>query len=88
MKVAQECYIGSTAIFTLLYINVTDPLKNLFQIIYTNSVPTSQETHYVSATNINQVILSRDITAVYCEKHWKTEIHSVGRMQSFSMLKQ
>jgi hypothetical protein len=34
-----------------------------------NSVRTSQETHYVSATKPNRLMLFRKTVAVYCEKH-------------------
>jgi hypothetical protein len=37
--------------------------------IYTDSVRTSQETHYVSATETNWLILFRETVAVYCENH-------------------
>jgi hypothetical protein len=35
----------------------------------TNSVRTSQETHYVSATKPNRLMLFRETVAVYCEIH-------------------
>jgi hypothetical protein len=38
-------------------------------VIYTNSVRTSQETHYVSATENNRLMLFRETVAVYCENH-------------------
>jgi hypothetical protein len=34
-----------------------------------SSVRTSQETHYVSATKPNGLMLFREIIAVYCENH-------------------
>jgi hypothetical protein len=34
-----------------------------------NSVRTSQETHYVSATKTNWLMLFRETVAVYCENH-------------------
>jgi hypothetical protein len=37
--------------------------------IYTNSARTSQETHYVSVTKPNRLILFRETVAVYCENH-------------------
>jgi hypothetical protein len=37
-------------------------------LIYTNSVRTSQETHYVSAREPNRLMLLRETVAVYCEK--------------------
>jgi hypothetical protein len=38
-------------------------------MILTNSVRTSQETHYVSAIEINPLMLFRETVAVYCENH-------------------
>jgi hypothetical protein len=37
--------------------------------IYKSSVPTSQETHYVSATKTNRLMLFWETVAVYCEIH-------------------
>jgi hypothetical protein len=37
--------------------------------IYIKPVRTSQETHYVSATESNQLMLLRERFAVYCENH-------------------
>jgi hypothetical protein len=37
--------------------------------IYSNSVRTSQETHYVSTTKPNRLMLFRETVAVYCENH-------------------
>jgi hypothetical protein len=37
--------------------------------IYKNSVRTSQETHYVSATETNWLMLFGETVAVYCENH-------------------
>jgi hypothetical protein len=45
-----------------------------------SSVRTSQETHYVSATKPNCLILFREVTAVRIIRN--TQIHCVGRMQS------
>jgi hypothetical protein len=38
-------------------------------VVYINSVCTSQETHYVSATKPNRLMLFRETVAVYCENH-------------------
>jgi hypothetical protein len=38
-------------------------------IIYKNSVHTSQETHHISATKPNRLMLFRETVAVYCENH-------------------
>jgi hypothetical protein len=35
--------------------------------MYKNSVRTSQETHYVSATKPNRLMLFKETVAVYCE---------------------
>jgi thioredoxin-related protein len=41
-------------------------------MLYKNVVLTSQETHYVSTTETNQLLIFRQKkTAVYCEKHTK-----------------
>jgi hypothetical protein len=40
-------------------------------VMLKNSIRTSQETHYVSATNPNRLILFRETVAVYCENHRK-----------------
>jgi UDP-glucose 6-dehydrogenase len=35
----------------------------------THTVRTSQETHYVSATELNRLMLFGETVAVYCENH-------------------
>jgi hypothetical protein len=42
---------------------------NRTERIYINSVRTSQETHYGSATETNRLMLFRETVAVYCENH-------------------
>jgi hypothetical protein len=37
--------------------------------MYRNSVRTSQEAHYVSATETNRLMLFGETVAVYCENH-------------------
>jgi hypothetical protein len=37
--------------------------------VYTNRVRTSQETHYVKATNPKRLMLFGETVAVYCENH-------------------
>jgi hypothetical protein len=37
--------------------------------MYKNSVFISQETHYISATKPNRLMLFRETVAVYCENH-------------------
>jgi hypothetical protein len=56
---------------------------------YKNSVRTSQEAHYVSATKSNRLVLFWETVAVYCENHTEhTDTLCVDIMQSFSVLKQ
>jgi hypothetical protein len=37
--------------------------------LYDNSIRTSQETHHLSVTKPNQLMLFRETATVYCEKH-------------------
>jgi hypothetical protein len=37
--------------------------------IYSNSVRTSQETHYITTTKHNRLMLFRETVAVYCEDY-------------------
>jgi hypothetical protein len=47
--------------------------------IYINSVRTSQETHYVSATKPIRLILFGETVAVYCENHTEnTDIYKLS----------
>jgi hypothetical protein len=46
-----------------------NPLKTEFLLIYKNSVRTSQETHYVSTTKPNRLMLFMETVAVYCDNH-------------------
>jgi hypothetical protein len=56
--------------------------ENRLEQIYTNSVRTSQETQYVSATEPNRLMLFGWTVAIYCENHTG---HS-GKCYSFSWL--
>jgi hypothetical protein len=47
--------------------NHTERGMALFRLIYINTVRTSQETHYVSATKTNRLMLFGETVAVYCE---------------------
>jgi hypothetical protein len=48
----------------------TGALKTDFLLkIYKNSVRTSKETHYVSVTETNRLMLFGETVAVYCENH-------------------
>jgi hypothetical protein len=48
---------------------------------YNNSVRTSQEMHYVSTTEICRIMVFGE-SLFTVRIIWKTQIHSVGRMQS------
>jgi hypothetical protein len=54
-------------------VNLINPLTTEFLLnnIYINSVSTSQETHYVSATESNWPVLFTETIAVYSENHTK-----------------
>jgi hypothetical protein len=51
--------------------------------VYINSVRTSQETHCVSITKPNQLKLLGKQSLFIVRIIWNTQIHCVGRMQSF-----
>jgi hypothetical protein len=46
-------------------------------------VCTSQETHYVSATKPNQLVLFGETVAVYCEKHTEHTDTLCGQNEKF-----
>jgi hypothetical protein len=48
---------------------------------HTDTVRTSQETHYVSATKPNRLMLFRETIAVYCENHTEHTDTFCGQMQ-------
>jgi hypothetical protein len=41
------------------------------QVLYKNPIRTSQETHYVSATESKELILLVEAISAYCENHKK-----------------
>jgi hypothetical protein len=53
------------------------------QRLYKNSVRTSQETHYVSATKPNRLMLFGETVAVYCENHTE-HISTLSRQNAWS----
>jgi hypothetical protein len=55
--------------------------------IYKNSVRTSQETHYISATKPNRLILFRETVAVYCENHTEHKDILCGQNAEFFIIK-
>jgi hypothetical protein len=52
--------------------------------VYIYSVPTSQETRYVTATKPNRLMLFREIIAVYCENHTEHTNTLCGQNAEFS----
>jgi hypothetical protein len=51
--------------------------------VYINSVRTSKETHRVSATELNRLMLFRETTAVCCENHTKRTDTFCGQNTEF-----
>jgi hypothetical protein len=51
------------------------------------AVRTSQETHYVSATEPNRLMLFGEQSLFIVRTVRKTQIHCMGRMLSFAMLR-
>jgi predicted Zn-dependent protease with MMP-like domain len=66
-----RCSFGSGILLIREYSvrRVISPLKTEFLLNYIYSGRTSQETHYVSATKPNRLMLFREAVAVYCENH-------------------
>jgi hypothetical protein len=60
---------------------------NFIQIIYKDSVRTSQETYYVSATKPNWLMLFGEIIAVYCENHTEHTNTLFGQNAEFPNVK-
>jgi hypothetical protein len=52
-------------------------------MIYKNTVRTSQETHYVSATETSRLKLFKETVAVYCENHTKRTNTFCGQNAEF-----
>jgi hypothetical protein len=48
---------------------VINSLKTKFLLNYKNPVRTSQETHYISATEPSWLMLFKETFAIYCENH-------------------
>jgi hypothetical protein len=55
--------------------------------MYTNSVRTSQETYYVSATEPNRLMLFRETVAVYCENRTEHTDTFCGQNADFYYVK-
>jgi hypothetical protein len=56
-------------------------------IIYKNSVRISQETHYVTATKPNRLMLFRETVAVYCENRTEHTNTLCGQNAEFGYVK-
>jgi hypothetical protein len=54
---------------------------------YTNSIRTSQETHYVTATKTNRLMLFGATVAVYCENHMEHTDTLRGQNAGFKCVK-
>jgi hypothetical protein len=54
---------------------------------YKNSVRTSQETHHVSATKPNRLVLFRETVAVCCENHTEHTNKLRGQNAEYSCVK-
>jgi hypothetical protein len=61
---------------------------NSFKMIYKKSVRTSQETHYVSVTKSNRLMLFRETVAVYCENHTEHRNTRCGQNAEFYYVKE
>jgi hypothetical protein len=61
---------------------------DFFGTVCRSSVRTSQETHYVSATEPNRLMLFGETVAVYCENRVEHTDTLWAELRSFSMLKQ
>jgi hypothetical protein len=68
------------ALFTNLY-SLFNYSNIRTQIIYRNPVRTSHETHHVSVTKPNRLMLFRETAAVYCEIHTEHTDTLCGRIQ-------
>jgi hypothetical protein len=61
--------------------------RRLSYLKFKHPVPTSQETHHVSATKPNRLMLFRDIIAVYLENHTEQTKTLFGQKAGFMSVK-
>jgi hypothetical protein len=54
---------------------------------HTHTVRTSQETHYVSATETNRLMLFKETVAVYCDNHTEDTDTLCGQNVKFCSVK-
>jgi hypothetical protein len=59
-----------------------------FYTKYKNSVRTSQETHYVSATKPKQLMLFKENSLFVVRNIRNIQTHCVGKIKNFTILKQ
>jgi hypothetical protein len=71
-------------VYALLIVRIIRNTEIHFQIIYKDSVRTSQETYYISATKTNRLMLFKKIIAVYCENHTEHRNTLSNNIQGFS----
>jgi hypothetical protein len=62
-------------------------LKTELLPVYNNPVRTSQETHYVTATEPNRLVRFRETVAVYCENHTEHTDTLCGQNAEFCYVK-
>jgi hypothetical protein len=78
-------------IWLLLYLKKKKSLHVFCRFFYVHTLDEHQpveEMHYVSATKINQLMLFREKSLFIVRTTRNIQIHSMGRMQSFSNVKQ
>jgi hypothetical protein len=79
------CCLGEQSLFIVRTIKNTQ--THCAGIIYSNSVRTSQETHYVSATKPNRLMLFRETVAVYCENYTQGKTRVLTVLSYATLLK-
>jgi hypothetical protein len=60
---------------------------NFFTILYKYPVRTSQETHYITATKPNRLMLFSETLTVYCENHTEHTDTLCGQNVEFQCVK-
>jgi hypothetical protein len=80
------CCLGKQSRFIVR--NITEHTDTLCgqNAVHINSVRTSQETHYVSATKPNRLMLFRETVAVYCENRTEHTDTLCGQNAEFQFL--
>jgi hypothetical protein len=80
--IAAQLSASQEGLSSMKLVNMFNPLDAEFLVnsMY-NSVRTSQETHYVSATKTNRLMLFGETVAVYCENHTE-HINTLGEQNA------